>query len=288
MKNNSSAQSATFDRRVVVAVALFSLGALFSWLGFASTPTSGVLSDVNPVLTYDAGPFNVPNQSPVGLGQLDTGPRCDDTSFPCDSYALTLSLPPGYIAAHPNSAFKVTMFWSDTGSGKSDYDLYVYNGVVADLGGMQPADHQGTAGITLKIAVVNPIVDGSSQYTIKIVPFTPTHETVHVRIELLPGSGPGPNPNFGGADPTIPGIPRYQVFLAPNGSSAEPNSGEFNIGFNPATGRIMVMNRGPIWRLTPPEKFVPAKPECCEALWEDRSATATNTGVGSQFCGPIS
>ena len=33
----------------------------------------------------------------------------------------------------------------------------------------------------------------------------------------------------------------------------------------------MVMNAGPVWRLTPPEILTPAKPECCEALWEDKS-----------------
>src|SRR5437879_3759170 len=72
----------------------------------AATPASGTLSDANPLLTYDAGPFNVPNQSPIGLGQLDTGPRCDSTSFPCDNYELTVSLPDGYIAQHPNSGLR--------------------------------------------------------------------------------------------------------------------------------------------------------------------------------------
>src|SRR5438067_1548982 len=43
--------------------------------------------------------------------------------------------------------------------------------------------------------------------------------------------------------------------------------------------RIMTMNIGPIWRLTPPERLNPAKPECCEALWEDKSALTTNIGL---------
>ena len=279
MQKKSSPQSGIFNLRVAASVVLVSLGAVFGWLGYASTPPSATLSEVNPVVLYDAGPFTLANPSPLGLGQLDNGPRCDSTSFECDSFDLTVTLPSGYVAAHPNSAFKVTMFWTDTGSGNSDYDVYVYNGVVGDLDGSQPADHQGTAGSNPEVAVVNPLVDGTTHYTIKIVPFTPTHETVHVRIELLPGSGSGPNPNFGGPDPTTPGVPRYHVFEAPAGSSAESGHGEFNIGFNPATGRIMVMNSGPVWRLTPPEKLMPAKPECCEALWEDRSANTTNTGL---------
>jgi hypothetical protein len=84
---------------------------------------------------------------------------------------------------------------------------------------------------------------------------------------------------FGSLDPTVPNYPRYQNFYAPAGSSAQPGSGEFNIGFNPFTHRIMVMNTGPIWRLTPPEFLTPSKPECCDALWEDKSAASTNTGL---------
>jgi hypothetical protein len=84
---------------------------------------------------------------------------------------------------------------------------------------------------------------------------------------------------FGGPDPTAPGVPRYQNFYAPAGTSAQAGSGEFNIGFDPKTGRIMVMNFGPIWRLTPPELLTPSKPACCEALWEDKSAVSTNTGL---------
>jgi len=84
---------------------------------------------------------------------------------------------------------------------------------------------------------------------------------------------------FGGTDPTVPNNPRYQNFYAPAGSSAESGSGEFNIGFNPFSYHIFVMNHGPIWRLTTPELLTPAKPECCEALWEDKSAASLNTGL---------
>src|SRR5205823_10864392 len=89
-------------------------------------------------------------------------------------------------------------------------------------------------------------------------------------IELLPGSGGCGTPGFGGADKTKANSPRYITFNAPPGSSAEVSNGEFNIGFNPFTHRIMVMNAGPVWRLTPPEILTPSKPECCEAWGEAR------------------
>ena len=278
MRKKITSQSGIFNLRVVIAVILCSIGASLGWVGFASTPSSGTLSDVNPVLTYDAGPFTVANKSPLGLGQLDTGPRCNSNTFPCDNFTLTVTLPTGYAAAHPNGAIRVTMFWTDTGSGKSDYDLYVYNGIVGDLSGSQPADHQSVTHLDPEVAIINPLIDGTTNYSIKIVPNTPTGELVHVRIELLPGSG-GLNASFGGPDPATPGVPRYQIFVAPEGSTADSSQGEFNIGFNPHTGRIMVMNIGPIWHLTPPELLTPAKPECCEALWEDRSTNTTNIGL---------
>src|SRR5690242_18269325 len=132
---------------LVLIVGCFAAGLIVATLhSSAATPANGTLSDTNPVLTYDAGPFNTPNQSPVGLGQLDTGPRCNSNAFPCDNFALTVSLPDGYVAAHPNAGIKLTMSWTDTGTKQSDYDLYVYNAVVGDLGGNQPADHQATNG----------------------------------------------------------------------------------------------------------------------------------------------
>ena len=277
MQIKTFSQSGIFNPRVLVAVVLCLIGGSLGWLSLASTPSSGMLTPANSVITYDAGPFNVPNQSPLGLGQLDTGPRCNSSTFPCDNFTLTVTLPAGYAAAHPNAGIKVTVYWVDTGSHQSEYDLYVYNGVVGDLDGSQPANHASTSA-NPEITTINPLVDGTSQYSIKIVPYIPTHETLHARIELLPGDN-GVSPNFGSADPTAPGVPRYHVFEAPAGSTADASQGEFNIGFNPHSGRIMVMNIGPVWRLTPPEILVPAKPECCEALWEDRSTVSANIGL---------
>jgi len=175
------------------------------------------------------------------------------------------------------------MSWTDLGSGNSDYDLYIYSGVIGDLNGAMPADFQSASSSNPEVASISPLADGTSQFSIKIVPYTPTQEIVHVRIELLPGAasggGGGGGGPFGGPDQTTPGVPRYQIFVPPPGSSAEVGNGEFNIGVNPLTGHIFTMNSGPIWRLTPGEAQAPSRPECCEALWEDKSAASTNTGL---------
>ena len=244
---------------------------------WAAAPSSGTLTDTSGTVSYTSGPFTGANPTPVP--QVDSGPECLNPVQPCDDFALTVTLPSGYAAAHPNAAVKITMGWTDAGAGVSDYDLYVYRGTVTNTDGSQAADYQSASSADPEIAAISPLADGTSRFTIKVVPYTPTGESVSVTIELLPGSGGG-STGFGGADPTTPGVPRYKNFFAPAGTSADNGSqGEFNIGFNPHSGRIMTMNIGPIWRLTPPELLTPGKPECCEALWEDRSTLTTNTGL---------
>jgi hypothetical protein len=289
MQKKSTSESGLFNPRILAAFFLCSAGALLAMFSLASTPPSGTLTDTSGAQSYTAGPFTAANPTPVI--EVDKGPECNNPSQPCDDYALTITLPAGYAAAHPNAAAKVTMGWTDAGSGKSDYDLYIYKNPRSDCtpndctttDGSEAADYQSASSNNPEIATISPLLDGTHKYTVVVLPYTPTGETVNVKIELLPGAagggGPAPGP-FGGTDPTVPGNPRYLNFYAPLGTSAaNAAQGEFNIGFDPKTLRIMVMNIGPIWRLTPPEILTPKMPECCEALWEDKSNPATNTGL---------
>lgn len=81
---------------------LFSL--LYAAAGQAATPASGTLTDTSGPIVYTAGPFSQPNPSPVGT---DAGPRCN-ANFPCDSYALTVTLPADYATRHPNGTIRVS------------------------------------------------------------------------------------------------------------------------------------------------------------------------------------
>ena len=264
------------NRTWAIVAAISLILPICAWL-WAATPSSGTLTDASGPVSYTSGPFTGANPTPVP--EFDSGPECFNPFQPCDDFALTVTLPSGYAAAHPNAAVKVTMSWTDAGSGASDYDLYIYKGTVTNTDGTQAADYQSASSANPEVATISPVADGTRTFTVKVVPYTPTGETVNVKIELLPGSGGGGS-GFGGPDPTTPGVPRYRNFFAPAGTSAENGvQGEFNIGFNPHSGRIMTMNLGPIWRLTPPELLTPGLPDCCEALWEDRSTLTTNIGV---------
>jgi PKD repeat protein len=286
MKKNFASQSGLFNPRAFLAFTLGSIGALLAMLSFASTPSSGTLTDTSGPISYTAGPFFVSNPTPII--ELDSGPECGGSSQPCDDFKLTVSLTSGYHTTHPNASVKVTLSWTDSGSGSSDYDLYIYKTPRTDCNpsdctqtdGGEAADYQSASTNNPEIATISPLHDGTQTYTFVVVPFTATGETVHVTAELLPGSGSaGGVPGFGGPDPTAPGVPRYQNFFAPDNTSAQSSEGEFNIGYNPKTGRIMNMNLGPVWRITPPELLTPPKPECCEGLWEDKDNPATNIGV---------
>jgi hypothetical protein len=278
MRKNPSFESGVLNPRVLLAFILVSVGAGLALLSFAATPSSGTLSETTPVLTYTAGPFLQSNPVPVPVVQ--SGPTCGGAQNPCDSYELTISMTAAYIAANPSASAKVTLSWQDTGSGSSDYDLYIYNGVVGNTTATTPVASRGASAANPEIASIFPLAEGSNTYTIKVVPYTASGETVSVKIELLAGSGgPVGFPGFGQPDPTVAGNPRYQTLFPPKGSGAESGDGEMNIGFNPATGRFMLNNIGPVWRVTPPEVASPGTPECCNALWEDRSSRIADAGV---------
>src|SRR5213082_3928601 len=119
MKKSSGSESAFFNPRIFAAFILCSVGAWLAMFSFASNPSSGTLTDASGPQTYTAGPFNAANPTPVI--EVDRGPECNNPSQPCDDYALTVTLPTGYHAAHPNAAVKVAMSWTDTGTGNSDY-----------------------------------------------------------------------------------------------------------------------------------------------------------------------
>ena len=258
--------------RLAPAFALAALAAIFTVIPSAArgaTPASGTLTNTSGPLTYTAGPFAVANPTPVPV--VDSGPECNPVQ-PCDEYQLTVSLPSGYTAAHPNDVVRITEGWTDTGSGQADYDLYVYKGTSR-----------------------RPTARGAVQQWSG----RPTGDRVHPGLRRdahLYGHGrPVPadrrdgkchdrarrgrrrrrwrrrRRHFGGATPTQPGVPRYQVLSPPEGSGANGSTGEFNIGFNPNTLNYMTNSWGDVFRVTPPEKRTPALPESGPAQWQDVS-----------------
>src|ERR1700739_1933704 len=124
MKKKPIPQSGAASPRVFTAFLLCAASGLLAMLSFADIPPAGTLTDTSGPITYTSGPFFVSNKTPIP--ELDVGPRCNGTALPCDDHVLTITLPSGYMANHPNAAIRVTMSWTDTGTGQSDYDLWIY------------------------------------------------------------------------------------------------------------------------------------------------------------------
>src|SRR5207247_4923039 len=166
MRKNPASEFGFLNPRILMAVGLCSLGVLLAMFSFAATPSSGTLTDTSGPLTYTAGPFFVANPTPIIF--LDQGPECFGSAQPCDDFVLTVTLPAGYAAMHPGASVKVTLGWTDAGSDASDYDLYIYRGIVHNTDGSQAADYQSASNSNPEIATISPLADGTLQYTLKI------------------------------------------------------------------------------------------------------------------------
>lgn len=242
---------------------------------FAATPATGVLTPTSGPVSYTSGPFTSANPTPVPL--LDSGPTCDTPAPACDSFELTVSLPAGYAAAHNADSIRVTTGWTDVGAGASDYDLWIYNGSVGATEGGTTPPYRGGGGSNPEVADIFPLLDGDTVYTIKIVPYTPSGESITTTVELISADSVVTNPDFGKPDPVVPGVPRYRNY-EPFGVTAEAGNGECNIGFNPKTFKLMFMcfGNGSVYRVTTPERLPEPLPEACDAVWEDVTPLATS------------
>src|SRR5437667_6220303 len=166
---------------------------------WAATPSSGTLTDASGPVSYTSGPFTGANPTPIP--EFDSGPECANPVQPCDDFALTVSLPSDYAEQHPNDVIRFTLSWADSGTGQSDYDLYVYKGTVTDTDGSEAAYAQSASSANPEVTSI-PVFDGTQTFTVKVVPYTPTAETVNVKIELATGSGGGGGGGTGFGGPT--------------------------------------------------------------------------------------
>src|SRR5207237_10091403 len=98
------AESGAFTPAISAPFVLCSAGVWLSALSFASTPSSGTLTNASGPVNYDAGPFFVANPTPVI--ELDSGPECGGSAQPCDDFKLTCILPSVSTTTYQNSSYK--------------------------------------------------------------------------------------------------------------------------------------------------------------------------------------
>jgi hypothetical protein len=173
-------------------------------VAFASTPSSGTLTDASPSLTYTAGPFAVPNVT----DNVNGTPLCDPTipAEQCDTFQLTVN-----VAASDATTKRVRVTISFP-IAAGEFDVFVFDSAGNLLG-------SDTAGGEPSVAVF-PAVSGS--YKIVVDPWNPLGQsfTATVALEPLP---PQPPPASGIA-------PRFQTYAAPPSAGGAESSGEPSIG----------------------------------------------------------
>src|SRR5437588_660952 len=247
MRKNSQSHTAFFNPRIVITAALCLIGASLGWLSFASTPPTDSIT-----VPSTAG-------QTVSVTWTGTIPVLNNNTSDCsapfagtplvDQHVSTVVVPAGvYNTVDAYFKFKISWIPSTGQETTNDEILTILNPDGSEL-------NSSDGGSLTETVPAQNLTAGD--YTSVVCGFNnaePQNYTATLTITTCaPGTGclNGGGGPFGGPDPTVPGNPRYQNFYAPAGSSAESSVGEFNIGFDPLTKRIMVLNDDAIWRLTP-------------------------------------
>ncbi len=236
----------------------------------ATTPPSGTITVASPKLTYTGGPLLVA-QAPANT--------CPNGANMSDRFDLTTSLPSSFGTKIYSIRIEVP------GVTGADMILHLKD---ANNVSIQASDNGGPDEAEVLMVAAQP---NTTVYHVFTCVFAGSANSYSVNISLEitdrdTSGGPGPCDAtvFGAADPTCAGVPRYQLFVPPAAAGyTAASSGEFNIGFNPKTRRIMAENNVPVARVTPAEIKPDGSgtdsglPEACPELWENKSSATPTT-----------
>jgi hypothetical protein len=235
MKKTRSSQSGLVNPRALIAFVLCAIGVSFGWLSFASTPSSGTLTNTNgPTnpLTYTAGPFTQPNAFGNSIaGECDPAPS--DPLVPCDIYTLHVSLPGGYVQANPNTHLFVRIDWSVPAA---VFDLYLWNanswtGKTSFPSGSPIAQSVQTATTFQQVEIAPDAGTGIVDFVVQVSTTFPAGQSFTSKIWLGPATvatvqSPG---NASGI------APRFQEYI-PTDASGAPSSSLGLIAGEPTIG----------------------------------------------------
>ena len=240
----------------------------------APNPSSGTVSEADPDVEYDGGPLLAADPTATTTNQ------CPNSGQTVEVFPLqTVGLSAEFASTH---ALKVDL----APVASADTVLTLRTGTGAHLGSSDNSPNSAE-----QVSVL--AQPGTTSYRVVVCLFAGSATSYHVRAELVEANSGGGDPGpcdatiFGTADPVCPGVPRFQTFVpeALGATWANDTSGEFNMGFNPRTGRIMAKNSFPNARITPAEikpdgtNTSSGLPESCPELWEDKSVPSEVVGL---------
>ena len=266
MKTRNSKENGSFNPRVFAAFLLGSAAMWMAMLSFASTPSSGTLTDTSGPLEYTAGPFFQPN--PFGnsiAGECDPDPN--DPLVPCDVYRLTVTLPADYATTHPNQSVFVRVEWPTQAA---DFDLYLWDAVnwpeSSFPTGTPIAQSKQTATNFEQVEI--PAVGGTHELVVQVSTTLPAGQSFTGKIFLAAASP--------ASVPVVPpgnasGIaPRFREYI-PTDASGAPSAGlgvfagEPTVFANPKSGSLFYQGLLEVLRVKFNDSTSPAN-----ALWEPK------------------
>ncbi len=251
-------------QRVVAVVVTSVLVVAAGLIVRAATPSSGTVTPSGAPLAFGGGPFDFTNQSgaPYVPPAPPVSPVCANPASPCDDFALTVAIPPSDSTVY---ILRVNLHFANTAS---DFDLYLID---AD-GTTVDAISANTAGVQESISYQVPS-GATSHYTVRVVPYSVTTgaggDTYTCDVALTQAQAPAAPPEP--ADqPTVAGVPRYEVYPAPVGMGDD--AGEPSMGANWSNGRTMFQAGLRTLRTSWNDCSSPA-----DTLWEDVTSATNST-----------
>jgi len=235
MKTKSNSEAGLFHPRIFLAVCLCLAAIGLSFLSLASTPSEATLTETNGPLHYTAGPFFQPNAFGNSIaGECDPDPS--DVLVPCDVYRLHVSLPAGYVQAHPDQHLFVRIDWSTPAA---EFDLYVWDaqnwaGTTSFPTGT-PLGSSTNSATNFQQVEISPAAAVNGEFVVQVSTTLPAGQSFTGTISIAPATtGNGTVQPAGNAS----GIaPRFQEFI-PTDANGQPSSslgliaGEPTIGIN--------------------------------------------------------
>ena len=262
--------------RHVFSALLVATACMASLPAVAATPSSGTLSTSNLSIAYSDGPFTLSNPT----GATGQAPNCSDpTTNPCSQFALTVSLPSGFVASRTgDTMISMSLF-------VPGYDVYsVY---LEDAAGNVLAYNLGV-GATVDspiTAFTYKAVDGNTQYKVIVVPTVSATGTFDGTLTLTvppPKSEVAPG-----------GVPLYRLYSPTTKDRVlTVDANEYNsLGANGWTKQGQVGLAYPD-SATPPENTYPVfrlyNPATQQHLWTmdpSESSSLTQSGWQQQGVG---
>ncbi len=167
------------DRWLTATCTTAALLALGCSTAFAApTPASGTLSPTTPLLTFHDGPFTGANPSNDVPGSV--GPNCNAVPNTCSDFMLTVSIPTGYTALHPNDVIVIKVSWPD--ATVNDFDVYIL-----DPSGTTEAYPGSQTNSDPEIAPFH-VQDGTATYLVRVAAFQAANESYTATVTLGPPS----------------------------------------------------------------------------------------------------